>query len=61
MVTESGMIMLANEVQSEKAFSPIVVTEFGMVMLLTVAFSTFHAPHQSCSILVVPSGTLKCI
>ena len=61
VVTESGMVILTNEVQSQKALSPMVVTESGMVMLQTVAFNTFHASHQSCTMLVVPPGTLKCV
>ena len=33
VVTESGMIMLANEVHALKALFPKVVTESGMMML----------------------------
>ena len=33
VVTESGMVMLANELQSRKARIPMVVTESGMMML----------------------------
>ena len=32
-VTDSGIVMLTNELQSAKAYSPMVVTESGMVML----------------------------
>ena len=33
VVTESAMVMLANELHLEKAHSPMVVTDSGMVML----------------------------
>ena len=61
VVTESGMVMLANTLHPAKAQSPTVVTESGIVTVATVSFNTFHAPHQSFSILAVPSGMLKCI
>ena len=61
LVTEFGIAMLANELQLQNALRPMVVTESGMVVLQTVAFSTFHAPHQSSSMLIVPSGMLKWI
>ena len=32
-VTESGMMMLANELHLEKALLPMAVTESGMMML----------------------------
>ena len=34
VVAESGIVMLANELQSRKALIPMVVTESGMVMLV---------------------------
>ena len=33
LVTESGIMILVNEEQPQKALSPIVVTELGIVML----------------------------
>ena len=33
VVTESGMVMLVNELHFQKAHSPMVVTESGMVIL----------------------------
>ena len=60
VVTESGMAMLAKELQSMKACSPMAVTESGMVTVFTVFFSTPHAFHELDCIVVVPSGMLKC-
>ena len=39
----------------------MLVTEVGMVTDATVTFSTFHVLHQSYSMVVLPSGMLKCL
>ena len=36
LVTESGMVMLWSEVQSSNALSPILVTESGITMILSL-------------------------
>ena len=45
VVTESGMVMLANELHSMNAQYPTAVTESGMVTVFT--FSTPHISHES--------------
>ena len=61
LVTEVGIDTAANEVHLAKALTPMLVTEVGMVTDVTVSFSTFHVLHQSCSMVVLPSGMLKCL
>ena len=62
--------MLANELHPSKALSPMVVTESGMVTVFTAVLSTPHFSHEHSrsvsheyfrdTIVVVPSGMLKC-
>ena len=61
LVTEVGIDTAANEVQRWNARTPMLVTEVGMVTDVTVTFSTFHMLHQSCAMVVLPSGMLKCL
>ena len=52
VVTESGMVMLANVLQYSKALYPMVVTESGMVMLA----NELHPQKASLPIVVTESG-----
>ena len=57
-VTESGMVMLANELHPAKALGPMVVTESGMVMLVNelhlekeLAWMVLH-PDESTTVVI---------
>ena len=60
VVTESGTVMLANELHPEKAHLSMVVTESGIVTVISILISTPHVSHKNLSMLIVPSGILKC-
>ena len=57
LVTEGGIATFVNELQKAKALFPMLVTEDGMVTVFTVVLSTLHSSY---SIVMVPSGILKC-
>ena len=72
-LTEPGMAMLVNELHPSKALSPMMVTESGMATLFTAFLSTPHSSHEHFAsshtsfsqeamdtIMMVPSGMLKC-
>ena len=63
------MVMLANDLHLKKAPTPMVVTESGMVTVFAAVLPTPHCSHESSpsllqegrdTIVVVPSGMLKC-
>ena len=70
LVTDDGMARLANELHLSKAWSPMRVTDDGIVTRVTFVLSTPHSFHESktspssrqfgCVMVVVPSGIAKC-
>jgi len=67
LVTEAGISRLANELHSLKTEPPMLVTDDGMVTLVSSTFGIPHLAHElpcprqsPTSMAVVPSGILKC-
>ena len=60
LVTEDGIATPVNELHPLKALIPMLVTEDGMVTVFIVVLSTPHSSHDPLSIVMVPSGILKC-
>ena len=60
MVTEDGIAIPVNELHPSKAQFLMMITEDGMVTVFTVVMYTPHSLHDPFSIVMVPSGILKC-